>query len=316
MKYLLMLLLLVSCDGEKSYLYKVDPFQAQLVSQRYQLSEEGKVDIIWVIDNSGSMAGIQQSVIQNANQFIQEFTQIPGLDWRMALLSTAVYEAPYLGMPTVFDYTHPDPVSEFSQAVNRLGINGDATERSFDPIIKQLNAHQSFLRPNAYLVMIYVTDEEEQSNISATSFLNDLVARKGGRLGMIRAYGAIEAKDLGCGYSNEYAGSPYETVIKGTGGSAFGTCTPQFGAELAKLGNEIVSIVSSPVVLLNKRPLPSSLKVIYKDVELPAGPRGMGGKWFYDPDANGVRFHDYGFLDVGEQYITIDFEIDEGQNPN
>jgi hypothetical protein len=162
--------------------------------------------------------------------------------------------------------------------------------------------------------MIYVTDEEEQSNISATAFLNDLVARKGGRLGMIRAYGAIEAKDLGCGYSNMYAGSPYETVIKGTGGNAFGTCTPQFGAELAKLGNEIVSIVSSPVVLLNKRPLPSSLKVIYKGAELPVGPRSMGGKWFYDPNANGVRFHDYGFLDVGEQYITIDFEIDEGQN--
>jgi hypothetical protein len=313
MKIFFLLLLAVACGKESSYLYKVEPFQSQLVSERYQLSEEGRVDIVWVIDNSGSMSSIQQSVIQNANLFIQEFTKIPGLDWRMALLSTSLSESPYLGMPTIFDYNHPDPVNAFSQAVNGLGINGDGTERTFDPIIKQLNAHPTFLRPNAFLVMIYVTDEEEQSNTTAGAFLNDLVARKAGRLGMIRAYGAISAKDLGCGGWNEYAGSPYEAVITATKGSVFGTCSPQFGAELAKLGNQIVSIVSSPVVLLNKRPLPRSLKVLYKGVEMPAGPRSAGGKWVFDPEVNGVRFHDYGFLDVGEQFITIDFEVDEGQ---
>lgn len=313
MKLLLILLLAVSCGKKSDYLYKTEALVPLPVSERYQLSEEGKVDIVWVIDNSGSMSSIQQSVIQNANLFIQEFTKIRGLDWRMSLLSTDLGEDPYLGMPTVFDYNHPDPVTEFSQAVRRLGIDGDATERSFDPIIKQLNAHPNFLRPNAYLVMIYVTDEEEQSNITASNFLNNLVARKGGRLGMIRAYGAISAKDLGCSGWNEYAGSPYEAVINATNGSVFGTCSAQFGAELAKLGNQIVSIVSSPVVLLNKRPLVRSLKVLYKGAELPVGPRSMGGKWVFDPEVNGVRFHDYGFLDVGEQYITIDFEVDQGQ---
>ena len=312
MKIFLILLLAVACGKESSYLYKVEDFQSQLVSERYQLSEEGKVDIVWVIDNSGSMSSIQQNVIQNANLFIQEFTKIRGLDWRMALLSTSLSETPYLGMPTVFDYNNADPVSAFSQAVRRLGIDGDSTERSFDPIIKQLNANPSFLRPNAYLVMIFVTDEEEQSSISTGNFLNDLTARKGGRLGMLRAYGAIDARDLGCsGYA--YAKGSYEAVINATKGSVFGTCTPSFGAELAKLGNQIVSIVSSPVVLLNKRPLPRSLKVLYKGVEMPAGPRSAGGKWVYDPEVNGVRFHDYGFLDVGEQYININFEIDEGQ---
>ena len=90
MKIFLILLLAVACGKESSYLYKVEDFQSQLVSERYQLSEEGKVDIVWVIDNSGSMSSIQQSVIQNANLFIQEFTKIRGLDWRMALVSTSV----------------------------------------------------------------------------------------------------------------------------------------------------------------------------------------------------------------------------------
>jgi hypothetical protein len=313
MKWLLLLSLVVACGKKSDYVYKVEEIRSQLVSERHQLSEEGKVDIIWVIDNSGSMAGIQQSVIQNANLFIQEFTRIQGLDWRMALLSTALHEAPYLGMPTVFDYKHRDPVSEFTSAVSRLGISGDATERSFDPILRQLNAHPNFLRPNAHIVMIYVTDEEEQSSITANGFLTNIVALKAGRLGMVRAYGAIEARDLGCSGYNVYGGSPYEAVISATKGSVIGTCSPQFGAELAKLGNEIVSIVSSPVVLLSQRPLARTIKVTYKGTELPPGPRSNGGFWRYDPDANGVRFHDYGFLDVGEQHISIDFEIDQGQ---
>jgi hypothetical protein len=313
MKFLALLLLVVACGKESDYIYKVEPYRELVTSENYRLiSEGGQVDIVWVIDNSGSMSDIQQSVITNADLFMQEFIKIRGLDWKMSLLSTDINDAPYLGMASPFNYSSADPVGTFRDAVGRLGINGSGTEKTFEPIVKNLNNFSSFLRPSAFLVLIFVTDEDEQSSINAGNFLNDMVARKGGRMGMIRAYGAFDASDLGC-TSITYAGSPFETVINATGGKAIGTCSTGFGTELAKLGNDIVSTVSSPVVMLAKRPVPSTIQVVYKGVALPGGARADGGLWVYDPDVNGVRFHDYSFLDVNEKFIQIVFVTDQGQ---
>ena len=47
---------------------------------------------------------------------------------------------------------------------------------------------------------------------------------------------------------------------------------------------------------------------------LPGGPKEEGGFWVYDPDANGVRFHDMDFVDFNERFVKIDFDIDLGQD--
>src|SRR4051794_7209298 len=52
------------------------------------ISGNSDVDILWVIDNSGSMKEYQQHVIINTLAFMQNFTANTGLRWKMGLLST------------------------------------------------------------------------------------------------------------------------------------------------------------------------------------------------------------------------------------
>lgn len=59
-----------------------DAFQAQAYS---------KVDILWVVDNSGSMADHQKAV-KNAGAAIVSVLQNSTLDWRMGLVTTAYYD--------------------------------------------------------------------------------------------------------------------------------------------------------------------------------------------------------------------------------
>ncbi len=317
MKYLI-LMLLIACGKESDYVYKNTKFDSKITSESHAVvGDGGQVDILWVIDNSGSMSDIQNDVIDNADKFMQEFIKNKQLDWKMGLLSTDESEEPYIGFATPFTRQDPDPVGNFRAAVSRLGIYGSGTEMSFTPIMEKLAQFQGFLRPAAHLVIIFVTDEREQSSVDATRFISDTVGRKGGRSKLVKAYGAFHATDFGCNNSYPdqvtYGGSPFEAVINAFGGKAYSTCAPDFGLELAKLGNDIVAAISSPVILLSKRPLPETIKVTYKGQELPAGPESLGGLWVYDSEANGVRFHNMDFVDFNERFVKIDFKPDQGQ---
>ncbi len=315
--FILPLLALLSCGKESSYVYHSKTVSELTFSETHSvIGESGAVDIVWVIDNSGSMSVIQNEVIVNTEKFLREFMLNRSLDWKMGLLSTAERELPYIGFTDLLGRSSPDPIALFQSAVRRLGTSGDATEKSFKPVMDKLKEFPNFLRPNAHLVTIFVTDEYEQSRISAREFLDEMYRQKNGRKQLVKTYAALHAKDFGCqtsyGDQVEYRGSPFEAAIVETKGKVYSTCTNDFGLELANLGNEIVAAISSPVILLSRRPLASTITVTYKGSLLPGGPKSEGGLWVYDPDANGVRFHDMDFVDFNERFVKIDFDIDNG----
>lgn len=320
MKYLLpLLLILAACGKDTKYVHKVTGFQEQIRTESHIVKAgSNQVDVIWVIDNSGSMSDIQNDVITNTNRFMEEFTRLNVLKWRMGLLSTSEYQDPLLGFGPIFDQTDRYPVATFQAAVSKLGIGGSGIEKSFKPVLDKLKKYPAFLRPLAHLVVIFVTDEKEQSNMTAKAFLDALIASKNGRAELVHAYGAFHGKDFGCSPeagSDQvvYAGSPFEAVITATGGKAYSTCAPNFGVQLAALGTDIASAIASPVILLERKPLPATLRVTYQGRELPPGPQEEGGFWFYDTRANGVRFHTMEFVEYNQTNLDITYEVDEGQ---
>jgi hypothetical protein len=317
MKFLIpVLLLLTGCGKNSSFVHSISPVAVRMGSETQAVvADGGQVDIIWVIDNSGSMDGIHLQVQANAGLFMQEFSGQNVLDWKLGLVSTAIAEQPYLGFASPFDFRNPDPVGVFKGAVVRLGTNGDGIERSFRPVLDKIRTFPNFLRPQAHLAVIMVSDEDEQSNIPAADFVAQLTAAKGGRASLVRVYAALNSTDFGCtqGTTNTYRGSPYEAAVNATNGKAYSTCSPTFGADLADLGKDIASAISTPTLLLKERPRPSTIKVVYKGQELPPGLRINGGKWLYDEVANGVRFHDMTFVDVTMRNVDITYEVDQGQ---
>jgi hypothetical protein len=294
------------------------PATVQFTRAVREMQGSDLVDILWVIDNSGSMSTYQQEVIANTDLFMQEFTRKSQVRWRMGLISTDESENPYLGFRSPFEWTAANPVNLFRAAVGRLGTGGSGTEKSFVPVLTHLRRNPTFLRPGASLALVFVTDAEEQSSQSEGDFLTQL-AQVRGRADQLLAYGVFGADDLGCGAGNgegrwDYAGSPYEGVIASVNGRVYPICQP-FGPSLSDLARDLVQRVNTPVLYLGRRPDPSTLVVRHKGVVIPGGPKELGGYWRYDYDRVAIVFHDLSFAIGNTEEVEVTFEEAPGALP-
>lgn len=296
------------------------------------LNLEGEIDILWVIDNSGSMQTIQNNVIANSKIFMEQFVRQKYIKWKMGLISTDRNDVPRLGFDSKFDSSlidHSDPtsfdsvVNTFQNAVNGLGTNGSASEYTFFNILRHINDYNTrvpFIRNNAHLAVIMVTDEKEQSyqlgsQYQALSFLNSLKAYVNpGR--KTRFYGAFDYKDLAActsSWGDEYAGSAFEEIIDETGGFHISACVKDFGSKLVEVGKDIASLAGRPSLLLADRPKVETLKIYYKGKELRAGKPSEGGYWFYEKKYNTVNFYSLEFVDDLENAsFKVFYDIDDG----
>ncbi|MCC6137910.1 MAG: hypothetical protein IT287_04715 [Bdellovibrionaceae bacterium] len=141
------------------------------------------IDILWVIDNSGSMATSQEQVATNVASFINKFKQT-NFDFRIAVTTTAAYQAlptftgdeswsrfrdgtsatGYSGVKIITPTT-PNIESVFDLNIKQ-GVNGSADERGFQSLeatLLNVENRGEFPRPGALLAVIFLTDEEDFS---------------------------------------------------------------------------------------------------------------------------------------------------------
>ncbi len=311
---LFLLCALTACGNQAGILYYVKdpkPTFYEATHSLKQLQGERKVDILWVIDNSGSMGSHQSELVKNSNVFINEFTAKGGLEWKMGVLSTDVAQAPFGGFPNnkALTYQTPDAIIEFQDVIRKLGTGGSGVEQSFGPIRKHLGTYPDFLRKPAALAVIFMTDAPDQSRMTAAEIFQFMAALKGNPK-KIFIYGAFAALDLGCATSEQlkYAGSHYETLINQTKGKVYKLCG-DFGKSLADLGRDLVTRVESPYIALPDRPQTNTLRVIYKGKDLPGGPLHFDGYWIYDFDLNRIVFHNLAFAPGDNEEVTVAYEV-------
>ncbi len=140
-----------------------------------------KIDILWVIDNSGSMKTSQDNVAANFDSFISTF-QDKGFDFQMAVITTDAYRTLFGGDPTLSQFR--DGTDETSHTgvriINRLtpnlketflvnmlqGTAGNGDERAFQSLKTSLEdpSNDGFLRDDAFLAVIIVSDEDDFSH--------------------------------------------------------------------------------------------------------------------------------------------------------
>lgn len=141
------------------------------------------IDILWVVDNSGSMETSQDYVAANVASFIDKFQQT-NFDFQITVVTTEAY----LAMPM---FTGNSSWSRFKdrnaaevsgvrvitpQTANiqnvfqinvRQGITGSADERGLQSMEQALvnvdNLNDNFPRVGAFLAVIFMTDEEDFS---------------------------------------------------------------------------------------------------------------------------------------------------------
>ncbi len=151
-----------------------------------------KVDILWVIDSSGSMAEEQQNLADNFSAFISRFIT-KGYDYHMAVTATDAWRREfnqssygYLAKfrdGNIYTGTTSDNSGIFmispltSNIIDtfrtniKVGITGSGDERAFDSIKQTLintdNDPYNFRRTDAFLAVVIVSDEDDFSRNSS-----------------------------------------------------------------------------------------------------------------------------------------------------
>lgn len=116
------------------------------------------IDIVWLIDKSGSMNQHSQAVVDGIEQMM---LSLPPSGWRLGITTTAWQNAQQTQQ---FPLVPGDSVQDAWDAYNNTGNHG--IEAGFDALYAYLienQYNQTWLRPDAGLLVVFVSDEEEQS---------------------------------------------------------------------------------------------------------------------------------------------------------
>ncbi len=221
-----------------------------------------KVDMLFVIDDSGSFGFYQQKLSDQAGKFITAALKY-NADFRIgvstndvvdqasssASYNTTIYVGGLYGQPVPPGYVSnatPDAIGQFSKNV-LVGTGGTAQreaglELAWDVLRAPYNqkpapqGSQGFLRDDARLVIIDVQDDDDESNASTGFFIDYFKNLKGQFNAGLVSFNAIGAfDDQGqpnqcVSGSSEPGGQRYLEVANGTGGKVWSLCTADWGA--------------------------------------------------------------------------------------
>ncbi len=144
------------------YIYEEVPGDTEYgeiwVDHFYQPQSVDGVDILWVIDTSGSMNVFDDELLAGIEAMINA---LPASGWRLAMLSNDPDEA---AIEAQFPLVPGDDIEDAVDMYNAMGRGH--WEAGFDATYEYMvnNPYAAtWMRPDAALLVVFVSDEEEQS---------------------------------------------------------------------------------------------------------------------------------------------------------
>lgn len=296
----------LSCSPEnpKAYLKPFLP-EEKVVQDNTQVFDP-KVDVLFVVDNSGSMSTHQRNVASNVAKFTSTFTKSSVLDYNIGVVTTDMDGYSWGGrksccgqlVGTVRVVNKGTPSGDQILASNLVvGTDGAASEKSFDPVEAALSAplltgwNAGFYRQDASLAVIFLTDAEDQSdNIDATGLYRFLLNLKGGNVSKVLGYGVIvPSNDTSDCDRDEYRTTPdriesFLSMVTNHKANIMNLCDPDFGTRLASMAKDIVDNVGN-IIYLDRPPDINSIRVTYGAIELP---KDYEKGWSFDLKKNAI----------------------------
>ena len=274
----------------------------QWFTQTWQQEEIPVLDVLWVIDNSGSMNQFQTSLSTNISSFITAFAQT-GADYHMGVITTDRY-----AISTILTPQSANVEQQLGNLVVQ-GTYGSGMEKGIEMSHKALSSAASagpgsaFFREDATLVVIYVSDEQDWSNPGWSHYLNFFDNLK--PAGQFVPYGVISDVPGGCQYTtfnghvrSLQPGIGYWDLIDHYGGSWYSICATDWGVQLQDLAGEVTG--RRMFALEEPDPIVDTIEVTVNGQ--------ITSMWEYDTNSNSVVFAEGHVPDEG-QTIQINYAV-------
>jgi hypothetical protein len=327
----------VGCDKGGST-FSIGSNTAQF--QQASLFVPRKLDVLFVVDNSGSMSSSQTSLATNFPSFISYFKN-KGYDFRIAVTTTdAFYGDQFVGTGCSLcvasqaqfrSGTSPKIYTVDNNTVNidsvfgsnvQVGTTGSGDERAFSSMKAALSSslNAGFHRSDAYLSVILVSDEEDFShddtsmNESYTqptlhtvaSYKNFLETFTKANATTDFSVSTISVLDETCRASlgaGRKIGQRYMQLADLTGGSKNSLCN-NFDSVLNNISATIMAQTQAEFKL-NRKPIVSSIRVIIDGVLVP---ESATDGYLYDSVANTIHIYGSTYQPRAGASITINFD--------
>lgn len=271
----------------------------------FQQLVDNKVDILWVVDDSGSMSEEQTQLANNFASFIG-FADTLGVDYQVGVTTTEINDAvsgkiwSCNGHPKIITPTTPNKVQAFQCAANVTSPPGNtrpnpggsdeaeaglqAARLALDvPVVTAENA--GFLRTDARLAVIIVSDEEDQSPGSVNLYIDFFRNIKGFANPQLVSVSAI-AGDVPNGCATAEAGTRYQQAVSALNGQFESVCTASWNTLLNNIGLGVFALRTAWG--LSRPADPSSIVVRVNGTVVAQG--GANG-WTFDPATNTLSFN-------------------------
>ena len=229
-----------------------------------QKPNDAKVDILFVIDNSGSMASYQKSLSDNIDKFISIFANaqiIP--DFKIGVITT---DNP---VPITFNKTSMlNDKTTFISSVKKAimaGTSGSATEKPLE--MATIAVKSNFSRPDAMLFVNIISDENDDSPDSTIHYIEQMKLEKGSKKVTINAI-----------YSS--SGAKHFEAAKITGGLC-ATINSEYASLLTNIGTTVMDLIKTyPLSETPRDPLKIEVSVNKK----------LGANYIYNAKLNSIDF--------------------------
>lgn len=363
-------LYLSACDSRS---FSVAPASEEF---RQQASINNKVDIVWVVDGSLTMANHQANLAANFDNFIEQFGA-KGFDYRMVITSTdawmreANYNAgtctanpnptnnpllPYISSADcqntratfndltafrdgdIYGFANGNPgvrsgtylisstmdnttlVNTFKTNV-KVGTRGDGSKeaglQSLRSVLRRNSdgsvgyggethtALSSFRRDDAFLAVIIVSDEEDQStqqngvpyadnDAYTQSFLEFMDGYTGSASGNRKySVSGIFLEDINnCPYGlNPQAsqGDRYKAIVEASRGTAGSICSADFSSQLNNISQKIITLATR--FKLNREPKEETISVSVNGTPVAQDPVNGWSYFRGDDESHFIEFH-------------------------
>ncbi|NRA46571.1 MAG: hypothetical protein HRU09_16595 [Oligoflexales bacterium] len=246
----------------------------------------GMMDILVVVDNSGSMGDEHNKIKTKLPELVDK---IAGFDWQVRVVSTSL-KKPKKDIFDIFPAddkcdrfpvipsSNPDAANIFMQQIEELGTKGDSEERGIKKAIRGITCDDDpWLRDGADLAVLFVTDEDSYRSFlglghddakpsELKALLNSRVAA--GLTDIAKLYGIFDLPNVACDdaknadiYYNELILDPIY------GGYAGSICDPDSTATFEKISldlrNQLISVFT-----LQYLPTPETVSIVVNGVAL------------------------------------------------
>ena len=262
-------------DASFMQVHSNDPLQPIASAEQYGIGEYENiytetfeqdgivdVDILFVVDNSGSMYGNQVNLKNNFSSFISVFSSA-GASYQIAFITT---DSPDFVNGEIVSDLYSDPISASENIIDSIGGSGSAMEKGIDMAYSAIDAGgdaspgSAFLRDDARFVLIFISDEKDHSSVYDYLDLTTKIESLKSSFGMVSAHAVAGDYPSGCtGNGGAEFGEGYYDVTSYFYGRFLSICATDWGFDLDEIARDSILLNQFP---LSEDAIPDSITVL------------------------------------------------------